>query len=355
MAIAEVIKYDGAINQRWLIYRYQNQEINDKSKLIVGPGQIGVLVHGGKVEHIYESGTYTLSSENFPFLKGLNKKVYGGNVPYTLEVYFINRTMKLDMLWGTNDPIQIIDPQFKVKVKIRARGQYALRINNYQFLLTNLVGALGSKGLIEFDLVNNLFRALINTKVKTIISKYILEQKISTLDISLYLEKIAQDTFESLKDEIARYGMELVNFYYESINVPNEDLDRINDILNKNAEFNILGEQRYRTARGFDVLESAANNEGAAGSIASLGAGLGMGVGVGKVASDLVSNTLNPQDSAAAKPKTVQCVKCNAMIEDDDKFCPECGAMQKLVCSNCKIELAPNAKFCPECGKKVGE
>lgn len=355
MAIAEVIKFDGLFDRRWLIYRYPGQDINDKSKLIVGPGQVAVLVHGGKVEHIYESGTYTLSSENFPFLKKLTKKVYGGSVPYTLEVYFINRTIKLDMLWGTNDPIQIIDPQFQVKVKIRARGQYALRINNYQFLITTLVGALGSKNLIEFDLVNNLFRALINTKVKTTISKYILEHKISSLDISLYLEKISKETFDGLKEEIDRYGMELVNFFYESINVPSEDLERINDILNKNAEFNILGEQRYRTARGFDVLESAAGNEGAAGGIASLGVGLGMGLGVGKATGDVVNNTIAPQSQNEAKPKNVPCIKCKAMIEDDDKYCPECGAIQKLVCSNCKTELSSNAKFCPECGKKVGE
>lgn len=352
MAIAEVISFNGIYEKKWLVYRYPSQEVNEKSKLIVGPGQIGIVVHGGKVERIFESGTYTLSSENLPFIKDLVKKVYGGKVPYTLEVYFINRTIKLDMLWGTNDPIQILDPQFKVKVNIRARGQYALRISNYQFLLTTLVGALGGKNIIEYDLVNNLFRGLINTKVKTIISKYILEQQVSSLDINLYLEKIAKDTLESLQPEVERYGMELVNFFYESINVPSEDLERINDILNKNAEFNILGDQRYRTSRGFDVLEQAAGNEGGAGSVASLGVGLGMGVGVGKAASDLVGNTMGSTDT---KMKNVACVKCGKMIEDDDKFCPECGAPQKLVCSGCKAELVGNAKFCPECGKKVGE
>ena len=354
MAVADVIKFNGIFEKRWLVYRYPSQEVNDKSKLIVGPGQVGIVVHGGKVEGIFESGTYTLSSENLPFLKGLVKKVYGGKVPYTLEIYFVNRTIKLDMLWGTNDPIQIIDPQFKVKVNIRARGQYALRINNYQFLISTLVGALGGKNIIEFDLVSNLFRALINTKVKTIISKYILEQQISSLDINLYLEKISKDTLEGLQAEFDRYGMELVNFFYESINVPSEDLERINDILNKNAEFNILGDQRYRTSRGFDVLESAAGNEGGAGGIASLGVGLGMGVGVGKAAGDLVNNTLG-QEANNQKVKNVPCIKCKKMIEDDDKFCPECGSPQKLVCSECKTELVPNAKFCPECGKKVGE
>lgn len=351
MAVLDVCKFDGLSDLRWLVYKHPNNEFNTKSKLIVGPGQIGIIVHGGKVEKIFESGTYTMDSENFPFLKNLQKQVYGGSVPYTLEVYFVNKTMKLDMLWGTKDPIQLLDPKFQVKINVRARGQYALRINNYQFLITQLVGSLGGKAVVDFNSINNFFRSIINTKIKSLLAQYFIKHQVSILDIAMYLDEISKNSFDALIDEFDRFGLEVINFYYESINIPDEDLATINDILNRNAEFNILGENRYRTSRGYDVLESAAKNEGAAGGMAAVGVGLGVGLGVGKEAVGLTNNMI-PEDQKAKK-KDVACVKCGSMIESDDKFCPECGSPQVLKCEKCHSELSPKDKFCPECGTPV--
>ncbi|MFA6800528.1 MAG: SPFH domain-containing protein [Acholeplasmataceae bacterium] len=348
MGILDVCKFEGFEDRRWLIYKHPNHEFNTKSKLIVGPGQVGIIVHGGKIMHIVESGTYILDSENFPFIKTFIKDAHNGQVPFTLEVYYVNKTMKLDMLWGTNDPIQLLDPKFQVKINVRARGQYALRISNYQFLISQLVGSLGGATVVDFDIINQFFRSIINTKIKSLIAQYFIKNQINILDISVYLDEISKASFEILSPEFERFGLEIVNFYYESINIPDEDLAIINDILNRNAEFNILGDNRYRTSRGFDVLDSAAKNEGAAGGMAAVGVGLGVGLGVGKQAANLTS------DLVSEKPKkTVECVNCHQMIEETAKFCPICGAAQIIRCKNCNAELSSNAKFCPECGQSV--
>ncbi len=351
MSVLDVCKFEGFSDRRWLVYKHPNGEFNTKSKLIVGPGQVAVVVHGGKLESIFESGTYTLNSENFPFLKDLQRKAYGA-IPFTLEVYFVNKTMKLNMLWGTKDPIQLLDPKFQVKINVRARGQYAMRISNYQFLISNLVGSLGGKSVVDFEVVNDFFRSIINTKIKTLIAQYFIKNKISILDMSMYLEEISKESFKALTNEFETYGLEIVNFYYESINIPDEDLDTINDILNRNAEFNILGDNRYRTSRGYDVLESAAKNEGAAGGMAAVGVGLGVGLGAAKQTAGFAGEMI-PQNNS--NKKMVHCIKCNAEIEDDDKFCPECGAPQVLHCKTCNSELSPKDKFCPECGTPVKE
>jgi len=350
LAILDVVKFEGLVDKRWLVYRHPGNEFNNKSKLIVGPGQIGMLVHGGKVSAILESGTYTMDTENFPFIRELVKGVYSGNVPYMMEVYFVNKTMKLDMLWGTKDPIQLLDPKFKVKINVRARGQYALRIKNYQFLVTQLVGSLGGKSVIDFDIISDFFRALINTKVKTLLAQYFIKNQVSILDMSMYLDEVSIASFESIRPEFEKFGFEVVNFYYESINIPNEDLEIINGILNKNAEFNILGEDRYRTSRGYDVLEAAAKNEGTAGGIVGAGVGLGVGFGVGQQAAGMASGIIPPKTESS---KDTTCIKCHAKIESDDKFCPECGEKQTIKCVSCGSTLEVNAKFCPECGTPV--
>lgn len=355
MAVANVIKFDGFSDRKWLIFKHPSRDILDKSKVIVGPGQIGIMVHGGKVVEIFESGTFEISTLNYPVLKNFIEGAYDGKTPFPVEIYYINRILKLDMLWGTKEPIQVLDPKYQVRVNVRARGQYALRISNYEFILTTLVGSLGGKNIVEFDVVNDFFRAIINTKVKKNLADKIISQSISTLDLALHMEDISKESYQELETEFERFGFELVNFYFESISVPKEDLDRVNEILNKKAEFNILGDERYRTSRGFDVLEKAADNESQAGGIASMGLGLGVGVGVGQSVSRIASDTLaNTTPSTAVNKKTKSCINCSKMIEEDDQFCPECGTKQKIACKKCHQELKPTDRFCPNCGEKVG-
>lgn len=349
MAIQSVIKFDGFSDRKWIVFKYPGHEFNDNSKLIVGPGQVAIIVHGGKIEEIYESGTYILNTENFPFLKGLVKSVHGGNVPYAMEFYFINKTIKLDMLWGTKDPIQVIDPKFNVKVRARARGQFGLRIANYQFFFSTLVGSMGGKNLLEFDSLSEFFRGLINTKVKTVIGEYIIKNQISVLDISVYIEEISENCLKRVSPDFEKYGMELVTFYTETINVPDEDLTKINEILNKKAEFEIMGDNRYRTSRSFDVLEAAANNEGASGGLASAGVGLGMGLGIAPTVGGMMQNA-NVNNTQPQKT----CPKCGNNVTINDKFCAQCGTALQIKCPSCNIQLGAQTKFCPECGTKIG-
>lgn len=55
-----------------------------------------------------ENGTFVLDNLNFPFLANMQRKKHGGGNPFPMEVYFINKTIKLDMLWGTIDPILLL-------------------------------------------------------------------------------------------------------------------------------------------------------------------------------------------------------------------------------------------------------
>lgn len=48
------------------------------------------------------------------------------------------------------------------------------------------------------------------------------------------------------------------------------------------------------------------------------------------------------------------CPKCEAPLEANAKFCPECGEQlkTKAFCIGCGAQLKPGSKFCPECGEK---
>jgi predicted amidophosphoribosyltransferase len=49
------------------------------------------------------------------------------------------------------------------------------------------------------------------------------------------------------------------------------------------------------------------------------------------------------------------CPQCEAPLETNAKFCPECGAKIKgeKHCTECGAKLAEGAKFCAECGTKA--
>jgi membrane protease subunit (stomatin/prohibitin family) len=49
------------------------------------------------------------------------------------------------------------------------------------------------------------------------------------------------------------------------------------------------------------------------------------------------------------------CPKCEAPLQTNAKFCPECGEELKVKkhCTNCGALVTPGTKFCAECGNKI--
>lgn len=52
----------------------------------------------------------------------------------------------------------------------------------------------------------------------------------------------------------------------------------------------------------------------------------------------------------------IECPSCKAQIEENMKFCTECGTKMEpegLKCPECSAELAEGVKFCTECGANI--
>lgn len=379
MAIIDVIKFNGIQNRDWLVYRYPGDSFVLGTQLIVGEGQVAVFVKGGKALDYFSPGTYTLDTQNIPVLRSLINIPFGGKTPFTAEVFFINNTAKLDVLWGTSDPISLIDPKYAVRLRVRAFGQFAIKISDYRVFLTQLIGALGDSQIVKYDLVIKYFKGVIVTKIKTIIADIIINQKISVLEITPRLEEISETSKQRLSAEFERFGIEIVNFFISSVNFPDEDFETINKILAEKAAFEIIGDNRYNVKRSFDVMQTAAGNEGG-GNMATAGIGLGLGAGAGMAVGNSFANAagsvLNTPPKAIACKKCgtlnaegvkfctncgekistskIECYSCKSLIDDNMKFCPNCGtSLLKKECPGCHAENLPGTKFCSECGTKL--
>lgn len=347
MAIIDVVRFDGLKSRDWLIYKYPSEDLVLGTQLIVQEGQVALFVKSGVVADVFYPGTHTLATENLPILKGLINLPFGGKTPFSAEVYFVNTTVRLDINWGTIDPIQLIDPKYYVKLRIRAFGQMGLRILDAITLFKEVIGGMQKADIVKFDKIKEYYRGLLVIKVKTAIADAIITNGISALEISTKLESLSENVKEQISSEFTKYGFSVANFYIQSINFPDEDFEKINKILEDKAAFEIMGDGRYATKRSFDVYEGAANNQsGVAGAFAAGGIGLGAAMGMGASMNQTVGNPIHRED-------TKFCASCGAQIPIASKFCPECGFNNSEIICECGNKLAPGTKFCPECGKKV--
>ncbi|MEM2144422.1 MAG: zinc ribbon domain-containing protein, partial [Candidatus Jordarchaeaceae archaeon] len=160
---------------------------------------------------------------------------------------------------------------------------------------------------------------------------------------------------EKVMRECDRLGSEVLNFFIESINVPEEDLTKLRKLLEERAEFEVLGDERYTRKRSFDVLEKAASSEGTGGMMGA-GMGLGMGIGAGATVGGVLGDVAKQMEVKTSEKPQVKCLKCGLLNPSTAKFCNNCGEKletQSIICPNCKTDNPPGAKFCFNCAASL--
>ncbi|WP_051887706.1 SPFH domain-containing protein [Caballeronia sordidicola] len=277
MAIIDLVKWSGSPNL--LAWKYPSEELSTWTQLVVNESQEAYLVRGGVYEGPFGAGRHTLSTENLPLLRTLIGIPFGGKSPFTAEVWYVNRVTNLDVRWGTPDSIQLQDPKYGVMVPVRAFGQYGVRIVDPKKFLLKLVGTLSG---FDSTTLAEYFRGVFITRIKTEIANAISRAGVSVLEINTQLEALSDALKLSLSVEMAEYGVGLAQFNIHSINVPEDDpaVKTLKAALAKRAEMGIIG-FTYQQERSFDVMETAAGNEGSAGTLMGAGIGVGAGLGIG--------------------------------------------------------------------------
>lgn len=281
------IKYNGYADD--LVWKYPYDNISIGAQLIVNESQEAIFVKGGAVCDVFGPGTHTLSANNLPLLQRIVNLTFGKQTPFTAEIWYVNKTVKRNLGWGTATPIKLPDPKWKIFIPVSAYGEYGVRIKDSYTFVKELVGTLHAA---DTDDVEAQFRSLIITKTTDTISNYINKKQISIIEIPTMVDEISNVCKSRVIEEFERYGIEVTNFYVESISYPDNDpgVIKINEqqaisvaqILQAEAnkmQRDIEG-YTYQQERSFDVLESAAGNEGS-GSSDLMGAGIGMGMGFG--------------------------------------------------------------------------
>jgi len=397
VAIIDVVKWDGQgygkqADDALLAWKFPSTELSTWTQLIVNESQEAVLFRAGSMDGPFGPGRHVLKTENLPVIGALLKLPFGRS-PFTAEVWYTNRAIPLDVLWGTPEAIRLKDPVYNIIIPVVAHGQYAVQIEHSRKFIVKLVGTMR-----EFDRekMRSYLRGMILTVAKTTIAREIVKRNISILEIATQLIELSDAIQADLLPRLDEFGLKLVNFFVTSIDVKEDDqsIETLRKALAKRAEMGIVG-FTYQQERSLNALEGAAGFTAAdngiqanPNSMTGLGVGLGvavpLGQAVGQQFSSLVAPTLQGGrqlgtqgappagmenctkcDAPRANPTAKFCLSCGAPFAVDApppchkcgsplvpgaKFCADCGAPASEPCRNCGKELGPSAKFCTDCG-----
>jgi len=288
MALIDVVKCN--INDTEFVYKFPSDDLRLGTQLVVYTAQTAFFVKGGKVLDGFQSGTHTLKSENIPLLNKLINLPFGSKSPFKAEVWFINQISKLDIKWGTPTPIQLEDPRYGIIIPVRAFGQYGIKVKEPRLFLETLIGNMTS---FTSEKIEQYFKGKVLSQLSSLISQKIAQSNVSILDINAHLVEMSEFSNTQLNYTFNKYGIEVIEFSYISINVSQDDpsIVKLKEAKDLAARMKITGRDVYQMERSFDVMQAAAKNEG--GGMMNIGAGLGAGLGVGAQMGTMFQQNMN--------------------------------------------------------------
>ena len=349
------VKFEGQSTD--LVRKFPREDLAIGTQLIVNESQEAVLFREGQALAVFGPGRHTLSTGNIPLLEKIINKPFGDKTPFSAEVYFVSKLVVPDMKFGTQVPIQVVDPRFNVLVPVRFFGIFGMRVEDSRLFATIICG---QNRLYTTEDIGSYLRGVITTQAKDYVGEVVIKQKISVVEIAAYLEEVSTVAKARVADDFKKYGLEITDFMMQSIDVPETDetVQQLKQSLSTRADIDILGQENYRMKRTFDTLEKAAESEGGSGQLMGAGMGLGLGLGVGHMMPGMMGNVISGQLGAAQTTGIAICPTCRVQNAPTAKFCNGCGkplgGEVVVKCPKCAADINPNSKFCSNCGAKIG-
>ena len=336
----EVIEWFDETGQE-MAHRYPEKgsgEIKMGAQLVVRENQAAIFFRDGKGLDVLGPGRHTLSTMNLPIITKVLSLPWGFTSPFRAEVYFINMKVFTTMKWGTKDPVVFKDSELGM-VRLRAFGNFTTRITQPLLFINTIVGTMGE---YFTDNIEGYLRDIIVSRLNDFLGEYV--------DTILDLPKVYDEMGEAVKmrlaDDFIKYGLELIDFFVNSITPPAEVQKMIDERSGMAAVGNLDAFMKFKAAK---AMGDAAKSGG--GGTAGEGAAAGLGMMIpGMMFKSMNQEDLTPEQ--IMQKGTVNCPDCHAEVSLDARFCHRCGhqmvVMQK--CPQCEKNLSATAKFCSNCG-----
>jgi len=358
MAIVDILKYEGPNDA--LVWKWRpetndsrERELRMGSELIVNQSQEACFYKGGLLLDVFGPGTHTLSTKNLPLLSKLVGLVYGGDSPFSAEVYFVNKAVSMNAKFGLM-PFNMIEPTFKVPIPVTCRGSFAIIVEDSKRFLTKMIGTVKD---FNTNTLSEMFRGVISENVKYTITQISKEQNLSPLELESIVFEVSGAVKSIIHKHLQEFGLGLKLFNIEAIPIIDDDqrvkdvVTKFQEIMAKDVDERMRLKRRaenleiYKVERSFDTTEKAAENlgggEGGAGSILGTMVGLGMvnpiAEQMGNMMSKNTNNTKLETDATHRNEDTIKLLKQLGELKAD-------GILTEEEFEEKKIELLAKLK-----------
>jgi membrane protease subunit (stomatin/prohibitin family) len=195
--------------------------------------------------------------------------------------------------------------------------------------------------------INDYLRDVIVARINDLFG-----EKLDTIfDLPRNYDELAVEIKERLVNDFKKYGMELADFYLNSITPPPEVQKMIDERSGLEAVGDLDNFFKFKAAKAMG--DAASSSGDGTGSAAAAGMGIGVGAGLGFMIPGMIAQSMKGQ--GVGVKEAAMCPKCHAGTPAGGLFCGSCGAQLTVTakCPGCQAELPAGAKFCMSCGKKI--
>ena len=225
MGISTIIKYEGSNDA--FIWKFPGEDFNNLTQLVVNESQEAIFFYNGQAMDTFGPGRYTLDTDNIPILTKAANLVTGVSIMHC-TVYYINKTVRMAVKWGTDSKVRFVEPTMGIPVELGASGEMNLMVSDGRKMLIKLVGAMGGIAWEETGAnfaksLQQSFRPLISTQVKSNLPVVIREQNIDIVDVDQHLDLLSDALWKKLVSGFEEYGLTIPQFYVTNIVLPESD------------------------------------------------------------------------------------------------------------------------------------